>query len=86
MSEKKDNARNVTLYLSRDIIRKAKVKAVKEDKSLSAYMKEALEEKVKRDSGYNQAKKRQMRLLKRGFDLGTKGKISLSRDKLHERK
>jgi len=86
MSEKKNRGRNVTLYLSKDLIHKAKIMAVKEDKSLCAFMKEALEEKMKKDSDYNNAKKRQLKLLERGFDLGTQGKISLSRDKLHERK
>ena len=60
--------------------------AVKEDKSLSAYMREALEEKVRKKSGYKKARDRQLGLLDKGFNMGTKGKISISRDKLHERK
>jgi hypothetical protein len=86
MSKEKKDGRNITLYLSRSLIQKAKVMAVKEDKSLSAFMTDALEEKVKKESGYKKAKKRQLKLLEKGFDLGTQGKISLSRDKLHERK
>jgi len=86
MSKEKKDGRNITLYLSRSLIQKAKVMAVKEDKSLSAFMRDALEEKVKKESGYKKAKKRQIKLLEKGFDLGTQGKISLSRDKLHERK
>jgi len=86
MSKEKKDGRNITLYLSRSLIQKAKVMAVKEDKSLSAFMRDALEEKVKKESGYKKAKKRQLKLLEKGFDLGTQGKISLSRDKLHERK
>lgn len=86
MSKEKKDGRNITLYLSRSLIQEAKVMAVKEDKSLSAFMREALEEKVKKESGYKKAKRRQLKLLEKGFDLGTQGKISLSRDKLHERK
>ncbi len=86
MTEKKNNGRNVTLYLSRDLIQKTKIMAVKEDRSLSSYMKEALEEKIRKDSGYKKARKRQLRLIEKGFDLGTRGKIVIYRDKLHERK
>ncbi|MBD3414294.1 MAG: CopG family transcriptional regulator [Candidatus Aminicenantes bacterium] len=86
MREEKNKGRNVTLYLSRNLIQKAKVMAVKEDKSLSAFMREALEEKVTKDTGYKKARKRQIKLLEKGFDLGTQGKISISRDRLHERK
>ncbi|MFW6140806.1 MAG: CopG family transcriptional regulator [Acidobacteriota bacterium] len=82
----KNKGRNVTLYMPRDLIRKAKINAVKEDKSLSEFMKEALEDKMKKDLGYNKAKKRQLRMIKKGINLGTNGIISASRSELHERK
>jgi hypothetical protein len=41
---------------------------------------------VKKESGYKKARKRQLKLLDKGFNMGTKGKISTSRDELHERK
>lgn len=86
MSENKREGRNVTLYMPRDLIRKAKVSAVKEDKSLSEFMKEALEDKMKKDLGYNKARKRQLRLIKKGMKLGTRGKTRVSRSELHDRK
>jgi hypothetical protein len=56
------------------------------DKSLSDLLRETLEEKVKQETGYQKAKERQVALMKKGFNLGTKGKIAISREELHERR
>ncbi len=77
--------RNVTLSLPNSLLQKAKFTAVKEDKSLSQFMKEALEEKIQKNSGYKGAKQRQLRLLDTKIDLGTKGLFSTSREELHDR-
>ena len=77
---------NVTLSLPRSLLRKAKVIAAKKEKSLSELMKEAIEEKVKEDTGYKKARERQLRLLKKGLNLGTKGNITFSREELHARR
>ena len=84
----KSNAdrRNVTLSLSSDLLYRAKLAAVKEDKSLSEFMREALEEKIRKTPGYEKAKARQFKMLEMNLDLGTKGQIRISRDDLHERK
>ena len=84
--KKKKKRRNVTLSLSNDLLYRAKLTAVKEDKSLSEFMREALEEKIQKTSGYEKAKQRQMKMLNTNIDLGTKGQIQLSRENLHERK
>jgi predicted transcriptional regulator len=76
---------NVTLSLPRSLLRKAKVIAAKKEKSLSGLMKEAIEEKVNEDTGYRKARERQLRLLKKGLNLGTKGNIAFSREELHVR-
>lgn len=76
---------NVTLSMPKPLLRKAKVLAASREKSLSELLRESLEEKIRNASGYNQAKKRQLRLLHKGIDLGTKGKLSVSRDELHVR-
>ncbi|MEW6067777.1 MAG: DUF6364 family protein [Nitrospirota bacterium] len=76
---------NVTLSLPRSLLRKAKVMASRKEKSLSELLKDALEEKIREETGYKKAKERQLRLLKTGFDLGTKGRITISREDLHER-
>lgn len=76
---------NVTLSIPKVLLRKAKIIAASQDKSLSQFLKESLEEKVREESDYNKAQKKQLRLLKKGLDLGTKGQIKISRDDLHAR-
>jgi len=77
--------RNVTLSLPKSLLQRAKLAAVRKDKSLSEFMKEALEEKIRKDTGYKKAKERQVKLLSMRMDLGTEGRISISREELHER-
>lgn len=77
---------NVTLSISRALLKKAKSLAVKKDSSLSDLLRGALEEKVREESGYQRARDRQVALMETGFDLGTKGKISISREELHARR
>lgn len=76
---------NVTLSLPKSLLKKAKALAVRTDKSLSMLLKESLEEKVYEATGYEKARERQKKVLQRGFDLGTKGRISIARDELHAR-
>ena len=77
---------NVTLSLPKDLLKKAKTLAVKKERSLSNLLRETLEEKVKEETGYQRAKKRQIALMGKGVNLGTKGKITISREELHERR
>ena len=77
--------RNVTLSLPKSLLQRAKLAAVRKDKSLSEFMKDALEEKIRKDSGYKKAKERQVKLMSMRIDLGTEGSISISREELHER-
>jgi Arc/MetJ-type ribon-helix-helix transcriptional regulator len=76
---------NVTLSLPKELLKKAKMMAASRHKSLSEFLRESLEERIRESSGYRTAKSRQLRLLKEGFDLGTKGRIGFTRDELHER-
>lgn len=76
---------NVTLSLPKTLLKKAKTLAVMNDKSLSDFLRETLEEKVSGETGYERAKKRQIAFMEKGFDLGTCGKIIVKRDELHER-
>lgn len=77
---------NVTLSLPKALLKKAKVIAAQAEKSLSELLREALEKKVMEGMGYEKARKRHARLLKKGLDLGTKGHYSVSRETLHERR
>jgi hypothetical protein len=76
---------NVTLSLPKPLLKKAKVLAASKDKSLSEFLKESLEDKVREADGYKKARQRQLKLLKNGLDLGTKGRISTKREELHGR-
>jgi metal-responsive CopG/Arc/MetJ family transcriptional regulator len=77
---------NVTLSLPKLLLKKAKVIAASREKSLSELLRESLEEKVREANGYKKARQRQLKLLKEGLDLGTKGDIATTRDEIHERR
>ena len=77
---------NVTLSLPRSLLKKAKVFAVSNDKSLSELLRESLEERIGEATGYKGAQERQINLLKKGFDFDTRGFLSLSREELHARR
>ena len=80
------NRQNVTLSLPTSLLKKAKVIAASREKSLSEFLRESLEEKVREANGYNKARRRQLKLLKEGLDLGTKGHITTQREELHDKR
>lgn len=77
---------NVTLSLPKAMLKKAKMLAIKKDKSLSALIRESLEEKIKKDTGYKEAMEQEIKLMEKGFNLGTGGHMPCSREELHERR
>ena len=77
---------NITLSLPKALLKKAKTLAVMQDRSLSDLLRATLEERVKEQSGYQRAKERQIALMEKGLDLGTKGTLAVSREELHERR
>ena len=76
---------NVTLSIPKETLRKAKILAVERQTSLSALLASTLEDIVNQEEGYAAARRRQLALFEQGFNLGTGGKVSWSRDSLHER-
>lgn len=76
---------NVTLSLPKTLLKKAKLLAVHEEKSFNELVRQCLEERVGASTGYAAARERQLKLLESGFDLGTKGEFSVTRDEIHER-
>ena len=78
--------KNVTLSLAKLLLKKAKMIATSEDKSLSEFLKESLEKKVREATGYQKAKTRQSKLIKEGIDLGTNGTIIIKREEIHARR
>lgn len=76
---------NVTLAIPKSLLRKAKVVAAERQTSLSALLTQLLATLVEQEDQYEQARQRSLALLEQGFELGTQGKITWSRDELHER-
>jgi plasmid stability protein len=76
---------NITLALPRDVMKRVKVMAAEQGVSVSALMENLLQERLARHEGYEQARQRQMAALTAGFNLGTKGERSWTREELHER-
>ena len=74
---------NVTLKIETDLLREARILAAEEGTSISAMLAERLEQAVLERRGYQQARRRALARLKRGYDLGWKP--ARSRDELHER-
>jgi predicted transcriptional regulator len=76
---------NVTLSLPREMVRQVKVIAAQRDTSISGLMVEKLKEIVDEEHGYEEARERSLDRLREGFDLGTAGRTSWTRDESHER-
>ncbi len=76
---------NITLSLPKEIIRKGKILASKKGISLNELVRDLLRTTTEHEEGYLISASRQMRRIKEGMLLGTKGKISHKRDQLHER-
>ena len=79
------DSQNITLSVPKDILRRVKHIAVDRQTSVSGLMLEMLEDLVRHDDAYVQARERQLALMKKGFDLGTNGIATWTRDELHER-
>lgn len=74
---------NVTISLSQEVLRKAKILAAKHDTSISELLEQQIELLVGHEEVYERAEKEALGLLKRGFHLG--GARRVIREKLHER-
>ena len=74
-----DKTQNVTLAIPKEILRKAKILAVKNNTSLSGLLTKTLEAIVSDDEKYQQARLSNIKLLRKGLNLGTQGSISWTR-------
>lgn len=83
MSTGQVTKQNVTVRLERQTLHKAKILAAKRNTSISGLLTQQIENLVSEDDAYEQAQRKALALLERGFHLG--GKIIASRDELHER-
>jgi len=75
---------NITVKVDADLARDAKVLAARQGTSLSRLVAEQLKTLVRGDQVYAAAKRRALRRLKRGYDLGWQHPVT--RDALHDRK
>jgi hypothetical protein len=83
MATSQDSKQNVTISLSRQTVRKAKVLAARRATSISGLLAEQIEIMVGEEEAYERAQRQAMTLLDQGFHLG--GVIRSTRDNLHER-
>ena len=77
---------NVTLVVPKALLRKVKHLAVERETSISGLMVQALEQIVRHNDAYAQARERALHRLKNPIPLGLTGKITWTRDELHERR
>jgi hypothetical protein len=83
MGHKIKRKQNVTISLSPETIRKAKVLAARRSTSISGLLAEQIESLVSTDEAYERSERAALALLEKGFHLG--GTIKANRDELHER-
>lgn len=76
---------NITLSLPEEDLREARILAARRGTSVSQILARMLREMVERETGYDAARQRSLALLREGADLGTGGRLTWSRDDLHER-
>lgn len=76
---------NVTLAIPKATLKKAKLMAVEQGTSLSRLLVDYFERLVSADERYHRAHEAHRALLERGWDLGTAGRPTVSREALHER-
>lgn len=74
---------NVTLSISKDILQRVKILAIKRNHSLSGLLTDVLTELVESEERYEEAMRRNLSRLEEGRALS--GDYSWSRESLHER-
>ncbi|OPX81633.1 MAG: hypothetical protein A4E43_00626 [Methanosaeta sp. PtaB.Bin005] len=85
ISLEKDNTvkQNLTISLDRELIMKARVISARRRTSVSRMLGDELKRIIERDEQYQSAKQKALANLRKGFHMG--GRITTSRDDLHER-
>jgi hypothetical protein len=74
---------NVTISLTRETVRKAKILAARRETSISGLLATQIEALVGEEEAYERAERQAAALLDQGFHLG--GVIRSTRDEWHER-
>ncbi len=76
---------NVTLSLPKELLTEVKIIAAKRNTSISSLLTRLIERLVGEEDEYERAHRRFRRMMEVGFDLGTYGNITVTREELHER-
>ena len=74
---------NVTISLSRQVLKKAKILAARRETSISGLLAQEIELLVGSEEAYERSERQALALLGQGFHLG--GVIRASRDEWHDR-
>ena len=74
---------NVTVSLSREVLKKARILAARRETSISGLLAQEIEFLVGNEEAYARAEQQALALLESGFHMG--GAIRASREDLHER-
>ncbi len=78
-----DSKQNVTISISREVLKKARILAARRETSISALLAQQIDYLVGKEEGYERAERQALSLLDEGFHLG--GVIQATRDELLER-
>jgi ABC-type transport system involved in Fe-S cluster assembly fused permease/ATPase subunit len=82
-SESNGEKQNVTISLSRQLLKRARILAARRETSISGLLAREIESLVGDVEAHEQAERQALVILERGFHLG--GAIAAKRDDLHER-
>ena len=74
---------NITLSLEKELIKKGKIIAAKEESSVSKMLSDFLRQIIEKEEQYEAAKRSALQTLKKGFHFG--GQITWEREDLYER-
>jgi plasmid stability protein len=77
--------RNITLSLPEDLLKALKIRAALSDTSVSELLRRAAAKAVNDEESYEQARDGMIADMRNARDLGTKGRITWSRESLHDR-
>jgi hypothetical protein len=78
-----DQKQNVTISLSRQALKKARILAAQRETSISGLLAQQIEILVEDEDAYVHAERQATALLEKGFHLG--GVMKAGREELHER-
>ncbi len=76
---------NITLSLPKRLLKRLKVLAAEQETSVSAIMERLLAQYAAQHEAYLRARQDHKALMDQGFDLGSQGKRTWSREEIHER-